>query len=111
MELVTEVYSASQGLPKSELYGLTGQMRRAAVSVPSNIAEGYARNSDGDFARFLRRVCGSLYELQTQVEVAQRLGYLTANAVEGMTGLSAEVEKMLSRLIGKVSDHHGAQDA
>jgi len=102
MELVTEVYRLSKTFPKDELYGLTSQLRRCAVSVPSNIAEGHARNSSGDYARFLRVACGSLYELETQIEVARNLGYLNARSFGGTTQLTREIGRMLGALISKV---------
>jgi len=108
MKLVTEVYVITKEFPSSELYGLTSQIRRSAVSIPSNIAEGYARNSDGDFVRFLRIACGSVYELQTQMEIAQNLGYLTVSKSENTSQLSMEIEKMLSSLIGKISKSQSA---
>ena len=67
MELVTDVYEITKGVPKEEIYALKSQIRRSAVSVPSNIAEGYGRNSTQDYIRFLQIACGSLYELQTQL--------------------------------------------
>jgi four helix bundle protein len=76
MDLVTEIYSATERFPKHELYGLTSQIRRAAVSVPSNIAEGQAHYSKLEFRHFLRHARGSLAELETQVLIAQRLKYL-----------------------------------
>ncbi len=105
--LVTRIYAATKGLPPAELYGLTSQMRRAAISIPSNIAEGYARRTDGDFARFLRISCGSVYELQTQLEVAVNLEYIPAGASRELSGSLREIEKMLSSLIGKVSSCSG----
>ena len=65
MELVTDVYELTKSFPKEELYGLTSQIRRSAVSVPSNIAEGYGRNSTQDYIRFLQIACGLLYKTQT----------------------------------------------
>lgn len=104
MALVTEIYRLTKAFPKEEVYGLTSQIRRAAISIPSNICEGYARNSDGDFARFLRIACGSLYEFQTQVEVARNLEYLGDDEFQKVSGSSLEIEKMLSSLIGKIND-------
>jgi four helix bundle protein len=72
MELVFEIYKATKKFPNDECFGLTSQMRRCAVSIPSNIAEGYGRNSQNDFARFLQISAGSLYELQTQIEISQK---------------------------------------
>ena len=77
MDLVESVYKATSQFPKEEVYGLTNQLRRAAVSVPSNIAEGQGRRSDNDFRRFLAIGHGSLREVETQVLIAQRLHYLT----------------------------------
>jgi len=70
VDLVKNIYLCTQTFPKEEQYGLTNQMRRCAVSIPSNIAEGYGRNSTGDYKRFLHISLGSLYELQTQVEIS-----------------------------------------
>ena len=77
MALVNEVYKISQSFPSSEMYGLTSQIRRAAVSIPSNIAEGYGRKSTGDYKRFLQIATGSLFELQTQIEIVFNLDYTT----------------------------------
>lgn len=76
MALVTVVYQASQSFPKEEIYGLTSQMRRAAVSIPSNLAEGAARTGQKEFAHFLSIARGSLSELETQLLIAVELGYL-----------------------------------
>ena len=103
MVLVTEVYKLSKSFPKDEVYGLTSQMRRCTVSIPSNIAEGYGRNSTSDYVRFLRVATGSLYELQTQLEISFNLRYLNEVVFERMYESSREVERMLSSLIRKVS--------
>jgi len=79
MVLVEAVYRETSSFPRGENYGLTVQMRRCAISVPSNIAEGAARNSAREFVQFLGISCGSLSELETQIELAVRLGYLDAN--------------------------------
>ncbi|RLC47451.1 MAG: four helix bundle protein [Candidatus Cloacimonadota bacterium] len=76
IELVEKIYKATIGFPKEEIYGLTSQMRRAAVSIPSNIAEGAARNSEKEFIQFLYISLGSLSELETQVIIANKIGYL-----------------------------------
>ncbi|MGE5522818.1 MAG: four helix bundle protein [Rhodospirillaceae bacterium] len=78
MKLVEMLYRDTTGFPKVELFGLTTQMRRAAVSIPSNIAEGSARNSPGELGHFLGIACGSLAELETQIEISKRLGFLPA---------------------------------
>jgi four helix bundle protein len=77
VDLALAIYRATAKFPKHELYGLTSQMRRAAVSISSNIAEGKGHNSDGDFGRFLFHARGSLLELQTQIVIASGLEYLT----------------------------------
>jgi four helix bundle protein len=75
MQLVTRVYEVSRELPKEELYGLTSQMRRSAISIPSNIAEGHGRSSTKEYVHFLEVAVGSLFELDTQLEIARNLGY------------------------------------
>ena len=80
MALVEIVYRTTERFPQGEFYGLVSQIRRCAVSIPSNIAEGAARNSSREFAQFLGISCGSLSELETQLELATRLGYLEADS-------------------------------
>jgi len=96
MVLVTEVYEISKKFPKNELYGLTSQIRRCAISLPSNIAEGYGRNSTNDYIHFLRIASGSLYELQTQMEISLNLQYIDRREFENLYELSREIERMLS---------------
>jgi len=81
MDLVERVYEISRKLPREEIYGLTSQLRRAAVSVPSNIAEGAAGRSPVQFRHYLGVAIGSLNELATQIEIVRRIGYLSASAV------------------------------
>jgi len=102
MALVTEVYKLSKLFPDEEDYGLTSQMRRCAVSIPSNIAEGYGRNSTSDYVRFLRVASGSLYELQTQAEIALNLRYLKKSDFDKLYESSREIERMLSSLVRKL---------
>ena len=80
MALVVAIYRQTAGFPKEERYGLTSQIRRAAVSIPSNIAEGAGRNSPRELLQFLGVTCGSLAELDTQLELAVQLGYMDAAA-------------------------------
>jgi four helix bundle protein len=103
MDLVVEVYQQSLAWPKDERFGLTSQIRRAATSIPSNIAEGKGRASDRDFIKFLNYARGSLYEVQTQVKVARRLDYLTESAARALEKQTAEVGKVLNGLIHAVT--------
>src|SRR3712207_3717942 len=80
MALVESVYSATRGFPRDELFSLTAQIRRSAISIPSNVAEGAARNTKREFLQFLGVACGSVAELDTQLEVAVRLRYLSPDA-------------------------------
>ena len=102
VDLVTQIYRASGNLPKSEFYGLISQLRRSAVSIPSNIAEGYGRRSTGDYVRFLQIFVGSLYELQTQLEIAKKLEYLTEFEFNGLYENTREIERMLLSLVSKI---------
>ncbi len=81
MELVIQIYKISEGFPDHEIYGLSSQIRRAAVSIPSNIAEGAGRKSNKEFMRFLYISLGSLSEVETQLEISQRLGYINDNEI------------------------------
>lgn len=103
MSLVTEIYSITRNFPSVELYGLGNQMRRSAISIPSNIAEGYGRNSTGDYKRFLQIAVGSLFELQTQVEIAFNLGYITSELFKELVSKTKELELMLLSLIRKIN--------
>jgi len=99
MDLVVSVYQETQNFPKDELYGLTSQMRRAAVSIPSNIAEGKGRSTDRDRSLFFFHARGSLLELETQILIAQRLKYLTTSRAETLVKTSSELTRMLNSLI------------
>jgi four helix bundle protein len=98
MDLVVEVYRVSSRFPREEVYRLTSQITRAAVSVPANIAEGYGRGQRRDYARFLAIARGSLLETETLLMLAVRLGYLSAEEAQGVLSLVTEVSKMLTRL-------------
>jgi len=99
MDLVVDVYRLTSTLPREEKYGLVQQMNRAAVSVPSNIAEGHGRDHLGDYLRQLSVANGSLMELETQAQIAVRLGYLSADDGDGLLGRTAEVGRMLAGLV------------
>ncbi len=99
MELVLNVYQMTKSFPASENYGMTTQIRRAAVSIPSNIAEGASRRSKKEFSQFLYVAKGSLSELDTQMELAKQLNYISIKNWEAMDEHMVEVDKMLSGLI------------
>lgn len=102
MDLSAATYELARLLPKEELFALSVQMRRAAVSVPANIAEGYGRNSPGDFIRFLRISQGSLRELETHLLLAVRVGLLAESQVTAALDLCGRVGRMLYRLIESI---------
>lgn len=95
MTLAEECYRLTGGFPKAELYGLTSQIRRAAVSIPANIAEGYGRNSAGSYVSFLRNAQGSLKELETHLILSQRLGFAEDGAALRLLSQCESIGKML----------------
>jgi len=99
---VKEIYAVTAGFPRSEMYGLTSQLRRAAVSIPSNIAEGQGRRLPRDFQLFLRHARGSLLESETQIIIAQELGYMTEGDAVRLLWLSAELGRILNGLIASL---------
>jgi four helix bundle protein len=99
MLLVREIYLATQTFSREELYGLRSQLRRAAVSVPSNIAEGQARYSRREFYHFLNTARGSLAEVETQILLANDLGYLGADQTSALLGKASELGRILNGLI------------
>lgn len=104
MSLAREVYAATEGFPRSEQFGLVSQIRRAAVSVPSNIAEGRGRASAKSFALFLSQARGSIYELQTQVELAGDLGYIGKDRAQSVLSEAAEIASMIQGLVAALHD-------
>jgi four helix bundle protein len=104
MELVNTLYDATEGFPKHEIYSLTNQIRRAAVSVPSNIAEGQAHYSSREFRHFLRHSRGSLAELETQVLIAQRRNYLSQQRADELLRRTSEVGRILNGLIASLKE-------
>jgi four helix bundle protein len=103
MELVTHIYKLSKSFPKEESFGLTSQMRRSAVYIPANVAEGYGRKSTQDYLRFLNIARSSTYELQTLLEIANNLNYITSDSFSNVFEKSKEIERMLSALIAKIN--------
>ncbi len=106
MELVAETYRIVNLLPKEEMFALSDQMRRSAVSIPSNIAEGQARNSSKEFIQFLSIAKGSNAELQTQLLICVSLHYVNEDRISSALMLSDEVGKMLNKLIVKLTTNN-----
>ena len=104
MDPGNSVYDATEGFPRREIYSLTHQMHRAAVSVPSNIAEGQAHYSNREFLRFLRHSRGSLAELETQVMIAPRRNYLSEDQAADLLKRADEVSRILSGLINSLKE-------
>lgn len=98
MDFASNLYAATGRFPAEEKYGLTSQLRRAAVSIPSNIAEGAARESSADYARFLTIAIGSTSEVDTQLELCQRLGILNEEQYDELDGYLIEIDRMLIAL-------------
>ena len=104
MSLVTQVYQFTQAFPQSEMYGLVSQVRRCGVSIPSNIAEGYGRQTTKDYIRFLYISKGSLYELQTQLEICCNIGYAEKRIFGKLCEDCNEIERMLNSMISKLKE-------
>lgn len=102
MVFVTDIYSNTRSFPKEELFGLTSQIRRSAVSIPSNFAEGFGRKGNNEFLRFIRIAIGSLYECQTQLEIAKNIEYLKAHEFEILMSQSKEIEALIRGLEQKL---------
>jgi four helix bundle protein len=98
LDLTLAVYAATNDFPDEERYGLRSQLRRAAVSIPSNIAEGQGRRLSKEFARHLRIACGSLLDVETQLLISARLEYIKATDMERLTRQSSEVGKLINGL-------------
>ena len=103
IELVVEIYTLTKYFPKEETFGLSSQIKRSAVSIPSNIAEGRGRGTRKDFVQFLRIAYGSGSELETQLVITQRLGLVTKKELEKADALLGEVMRMLNVMIKKLS--------
>ncbi len=106
MDLAAEVHLLARAFPKEELYGLSSQVRRASISVPSNIAEGQARHSTAEFLNFLSIAQGSLAEVDTQIMLAQRFHYATPESAAKAASLIIEISKMLFSLRAKLTTNH-----
>lgn len=102
MDLVVKVYEATRLFPPEEIYGLSSQLKRASVSIPSNIAEGQGRNSVNDFRRFLLISYGSLREVETQILISRRLNYLDSDQVEILLAMTGEIGRLINGLINSL---------
>lgn len=99
IDLSVDIYKLSEGFPKAEVYGLTSQMRRSSISIPSNIAEGAARQTKKELIHFLHIARGSLSELDTQIVIAGRLGYISADTTQEIENAIETISKMITGLI------------
>jgi four helix bundle protein len=102
ISLVTEIYTATLAFPREETYGLTRQMRRASISIASNIAEGHGRATRGEFAQFLCHARGSLYELETQLVIAQKLCYVRSDNERHLVAAIDELGRILNGLVSSI---------
>jgi four helix bundle protein len=104
MDLVMEIYAVTEKFPREEIYGLTSQLRRAAVSIPSNVAEGQARFSKKEFKHFLRTAKGSLAEVQTQIAIARRLGFMSEATEAELEERMHQLARILNGLINSIAE-------
>jgi four helix bundle protein len=104
IQLSVAVYRLTHDFPREEIYGMTSQMRRSAVSVPSNIAEGHGRLSSGEYRQFLGIARGSNFELQTQIEIARALGFGSSKLLDEAESLSHEVGKMVYGILEAIKE-------
>ena len=104
MELVDNVYTYAEAFPKTEKYGLSSQITRSAVSIPSNIAEGASRNSEKDFARFLEIALGSAFELETQLIIASKRKYVSTESLEQTGNKLSSLQKRIYGLRRKITN-------
>ena len=102
MEIVKDTYLLTKKFPKEELYGLSSQMKRSAISIPSNVAEGFKRYHNKEYSQFLYIALGSIGELETQVIIAQELGFIAKEELEAISEKIDHVSKMTASLINKL---------
>ncbi len=103
VSLVTDIYQLTEGFPKNEIFGLTSQLRRASVSIPSNISEGHSRRSTLDYIQFLKISRGSVAELETQLLISKNLKFITEEKYIEVDAKIVEISKMLNALISSIS--------
>ncbi len=104
MDMVASIYSATKSFPKEELYTLTSQIRRAAISIPSNIAEGRAKRTTREYMRFINIACGSTAELETQIRIGDRLGYLSRENADVLLEQTSCIGRMLNKLYSSLEN-------
>lgn len=104
MTLVTDCYLLTKDFPKEEQFGLTSQIRRSVISIPSNIAEGYGRDGNKDYLKFLNISLSSLFEFQTQIEISLNIQYITQNQFNSIYEQTRELERMLVSFIKKIQE-------
>lgn len=104
MDVVTLIYKLVRQFPDDERFGLTSQIKRSSISIPSNIAEGYGRHYVRDYARFLQIARGSLFEMQTQLKIGVNLDFISEGDLKDIQNISVEIEKMLNSLIKKLTN-------
>ena len=102
IEFVTEIYRVTDGFPTKEVYGLTSQLRRCAVSIPSNIAEGKGRLTGGELRQFLGHARGSTLEIETKILIANRLGYIDQESTRKLLSRSAEIGRLINGLLSSL---------
>ena len=105
MVLVTKIYTVTNNFPKEEVFGLTSQIKRSAISIPSNIDEGLGRESSKEFLRFLKISIGSLFELQTQLEIAKNIIYLDEETFNNLYEDTRELERMIVSFTNKIKNN------
>lgn len=103
IELVSEIYSITKTFPKEELFGIVAQLRRASISIPSNIAEGSSFRTSKEFNHFLNIAIGSSYELETQITISKNLNFIDLNHYDDLIGKIIEIQKMTTALKRKIS--------
>ena len=106
ISLTTKIYNSTKNFPKEEIFGLTSQIRRSSISIPSNIAEGFGRDSNKEYLRFLNISIGSLFEMQTQLEIAKNIQYLNDEEFNNLYDDSREIERMLVSFISKIKERN-----
>ena len=105
MDIAVNVHELTKGFPDDEKFGMTSQIRRSCYSIPSNIAEGFGRKNRKEFTRFLRIAIGSAFELQTQIELSKRIGYIDQEIAANISLNLDEIGKMTNSLISKMEDN------